>query len=257
MNNQTNNPVENPEIEIDLMHLLKVLWQRKWIILICTILIGAIALGYAYFFVKPEYQAKAMMYVNNSTVSIGGTSVSISPSELSAAKSLLNIYLIILQSRTTLDQVIQDSGLNYTYAQMSKMVKASSVNSTEVFQIVATCNNPGDAKLIVDTIVKILPDRVADIVDGSSVRLVDHAVYPTSRSAPSYSRYLMIGLLIGFVLSCALFILIDLLDTTIRDEDYLFQRYNIPVLAVVPDATETGKSSYGYGHYYGQSGSSR
>jgi len=67
----------------------------------------------------------------------------------------------------------------------------------------------------------------------------------------------MIGLLVGFVLSCAVIILIDLLDTTIRDEDYLYQRYGIPVLAVVPDATETHKSSYGYSHYYGRNGTSR
>ena len=53
--------------------------------------------------------------------------------------------------------------------------------------------------MIVDTIVKILPDRIADIVDGSSVRVVDHAVLPTQRSSPSYTKYTLIGLILGFV----------------------------------------------------------
>ncbi|MBO5128487.1 MAG: hypothetical protein J6D10_13040 [Clostridia bacterium] len=246
MNTQT----DNNEIEIDLLHLIKVLWQKVWIIGITTILLGVIAFSYAFLFVTPQYQAKALMYVNNSSFTVGSTSFSISSSELTAAKSLLDTYVIILKSRTTMEKVLEETGLDYTYEQISDMVSASSVNSTEVFQIVATSSDPAEAELIVDTIVKILPDRIADIVDGSSVRLVDHAVLPTQRSSPSYTKYAMIGLVLGFVLSCGVIIVIDLMDTTIRDEEYLTQRYNLPVLAVVPDAYETRKGSYSY--YYSQ-----
>jgi len=245
-----NNQFDNNEIEIDLLHLVKILWQRAWIIVLTMIFLGGMAFSYAFFLVTPQYQAKAMMYVNNSSFSLGGTSFSISSSELSAAKSLLDVYVIILQSRTTMEEVLEETGLDYTYEEISKMVSASSVNSTEVFQIVATSSIPQEAELIVDTIVKILPDRIADIVDGSSVRLVDHAVLPTQRSSPSYTKYAAIGLVLGFVLSCGLIIIFDLLDTTIRDEEYLYQRYNIPVLTVVPDAYETKKGAYSY--YYGQ-----
>lgn len=247
-----NTQIDNNEIEIDLLHLVKVLWQKAWIIILCTILLGAIVFSYAFFFVTPQYQAKAMMYVNNSSFSVGSTSFSISSSELTAAKSLLDTYVIILKSRTTMEKVLAETGLDYSYEEISGMVSASAVNSTEVFQIVATSSVPQEAELIVDTIVKILPDRIADIVDGSSVRLVDHAVLPTQRSSPSYTKYAMIGIILGFVLSCGVIIVVDLMDTTIRDEDYLYQRYNIPVLAVVPDAYESRKGSYSYSHYYSQ-----
>ena len=69
-----------------------------------------------------------MMYVNNSALSLGGTSFSISSSELSAAKSLLDIYIIILKSRTTLEQVLDETGLEYTYKEFSEMVTAAPVN---------------------------------------------------------------------------------------------------------------------------------
>lgn len=248
MNNQMNKMTDNNEIEIDLLHLVKLLWQKAWTVLLCSILLGAIAFSYAFFFVTPQYQAKAMMYVNNSALSLGGTSFSISSSELSAAKSLLDVYVIILQSRTTLEQVIDEADLPYGPDKLKKMVSASSVNGTEVFQIVATSSNPLEAELIVDTIVKILPDRIADIVDGSSVRLVDHAVMPTQRSSPSYTKYAMIGVILGMVLSCGIIIVIDLMDTTVRSEDFLYQKYSIPVLAVVPDAHGSSRSSYS--HYY-------
>ena len=255
MNSQNTKQLENTEIEIDLLHLAKILLKNVRIIVICTVLIGAIALSYAFFFVTPQYEAKAMMYVNNSSFSVGSTSFSISSSELTAAKSLLDVYVIILKSRTTMEQVLVETGLDYTYEEFSEMVSASSVDSTEVFSIVATSPSPAEAELIVDTIVNILPDRIADIVDGSSVRVVDHAVLPTQRSSPSYTKFTLIGLILGFVVSCGAIIVYDLMDTTIRDEDYLYQRYNMPVLAVVPDAYESRKDSYGYSHYYRQNSS--
>jgi len=251
MNNQMNKIPDNNEIEIDLLHLVKVLWQKAWVIILCTVLLGAIVFSYAFFFITPQYQAKAMMYVNNSSFSVGSTSFSISSSELTAAKSLLDIYVIILKSRTTMEKVLEETGLDYTYEEISSMVSASSVDSTEVFQIVATSPIPQEAELIVDTIVNILPERIADIVDGSSVRIVDTAVLPTSRSSPSYTKYALIGMMCGFVISCGVIVVMDLLDNSIRDEDYLIERYQLPVLAAIPDMNKKAGRKYGnYSYEY-------
>ncbi len=245
MNNQT----VNENIEINLLDIVKLLWRKVWIIILCMIVCGATAFFSAIFFIAPQYTARAMMYVNNNSLSVGSTTFTFSSSQLSAAKSLLDVYVIILQSRTTLEAVIEEAELDYTYEQLSGMVTASAVNNTEIFSITATCGDPAEAELIVDTIVEILPDRISDIVDGSSVRLVDHAIRPVTRSSPSYTKHGVIGILIGAVLSCAAIIIQDLLNTTVRDEDYLKQRYNIPVLAIVPDAYG-GKNGYGYKSKY-------
>lgn len=245
MNTQT----ANNEMEIDLLHLLKVLWQKAWIIAISLILCGVIAFSYAFFFVTPQYQSRAMLYVNNSSFSVGSTNFSISSGELSAAKSLLDIYMVILKSRTTLEAVIDEADLERSYTELRGMVSAGSVDGTEVFEIVATSSNPAEAKLIVDTIIDILPDRISEIVNGSSVRIVDTAVLPTGRVSPSYSRYAMMGMLVGFVASCGVIIVLDLLNNTLRDEDYLIEKYQLPVLAAVPDMNNTKKNG-AYSHYY-------
>ncbi len=247
MNNQaTNEIVENGLVEIDLLAIIKLLWHNIWLILISMILCGSILFTSVMFFVTPQYTASAMLYVNNSSISVGGSSISISASQISAARSLLDLYVIILESRTTLEHAIEKADLPYTYGQLRSMVSAGSVDGTEIFTISATCANPDDAKLIVDTLVDILPERISDILDGSSVRLVDSAVRPVSRSSPSYTRYGMLGALLGAVISCAYIIIRSLMNNTVDDEDYLRSRYSIPLLAVVPDAFRPGSKSYGY-----------
>ncbi len=251
MNEQaTNSAVDMDNTELDLLDMITLLWSKIWIIVISMVLCGAIAFAGAMISVVPQYTATAMMYVNNSSLSVGGSTITFSSSQLSAAKSLLDVYVIILKSRTTLEAAIEESDLPYTYEQLRDIVKAGSVNGTEIFSITATCDNPGDAKLIVDTIVDLLPDRISDIVDGSSVRLVDHAVHPKVSSSPSNTRYALIGALAGLVASCGLIIVQDLMNTTVRDEEYLKQRYNIPILAVVPDVYGVSKKKYGYKYGY-------
>lgn len=241
-----NNLKNKEDAEIDLLYLVKLLWKKTWIIAIATVLLGAVMFAYSMFFVTPQYKATAMMYVNNTSLSFGGTTVSISPTELTAARSLLDTYVVILKTRTTFEKVIEASGVDRTYKELMNMVSAASVNDTDVFSITVTSSDPAEAELIADTIVDILPDRISDIVDGSSVRIVDHAVLPAARSSPSHTRNAMIGMMLGLVLSVAVIIIVDLMDTSVRGEEYLTQKYDIPVLAVIPDANNSKKS---YGRY--------
>lgn len=261
MNDQNTTPmVDVDSMDFDVLDFLWLLWKKMWLLVISMVLCASLAFTAAMLSIKPTYTAQAMMYVNNSSVAVGGTSITFSSSQLSAAKSLLDVYVIILRSRTTLEAAIEKADLDYTYGQLRSIVSASSVNNTEVFTITATCGDPDEAKLIVDTLVDILPDRIADIVDGSSVRVVDRAVRSGARSNPSNNRYVLIGAVLGLMLGCGIVVVQELMNTTVRDEEYLKQRYSIPILAVVPDVHSGSRKPYyrhgyryAYKSYYGKS----
>ena len=239
--------VENDAYEIDLLRMLKVLWSHAWIIIISTLLVGALAFSYARVLIEPTYQARALMYVNNKSISLGNTSVTFSAGELNAAKSLVDTYTVILKTRTTLNAVIRKTEVDYTYEQLNRMVKASSVNGTEIFAITVTSTDPQEAELLANAIADILPGKIADVVEGSNVSVVDRAIVPTHRVAPSYTRYTSIGLLLGFLISCLAVILLDLLDDIIRGDDYLTQTYDVPVLGIIPDLSVQNTDKTGYG----------
>lgn len=243
----------NDEIEIDLLELARVLLHRWWAILLAMIACGAVAFSYTFFLVDPLYQASALMYVNNSDISVGSTSFSISSSDLTAAQKLVDTYVVILKSRTALDEVKEQADLDYSYEELKNMISAAAVNSTEVFEIKVTSKDPQEAEKIANTIARILPDKISDIVVGSDVRIVDYAVVPSHRYSPSYTKNTAIGILIGLVLSAGLIIMLYLLDENIRSEDYLTQNYpDIPLLAVIPDMTSNRHSGGYYSGYQRQ-----
>jgi len=239
---------ENEYIQIDLMKIAEGLLRRIWMIILCMVLCGGLLFSYAAFYITPLYESSVLLYVNNSSFSVGATSFSITSSELSAAKSLVETYQVILKTRMTLENVIRLGELNYTYEQLLGMIRTESVNETEVFAVTVTSPDPHEAEHIANTIARVLPDKIAGIVEGSSVRVVDYAVVPSGKVSPSITKYTLVGLLLGLFLSAGVIAVLEILDDRIRTEDYLLQNFDdTPLLAVIPDMLDDKmKSQYYY-----------
>ncbi len=247
MNNNVST-VDESESVIDLVQMLNALWKRLWIIVIVTVVGGALAFLLTFFFIEPKYQSSAMMYVNNSDLNVGSTSINLS--DLTAAQGLISTYSVILNSRGTLELVIAQSGVDYSYEELKKMITCVAVNDTEVFEITVTSTDPEEAELIANTIVRVLPNRIDAIIKGSAVEIVDYAIVPQNSVSPSYKKNTLIGCLLAAVLCCAVIIVRELLDTVIHSEDYLLKTYpEVPLLAVVAAFGEDDKSGK-RGYYY-------
>ena len=160
--------LNNDEIEIDLSRLAGALVKRSWLIGIVAVLFAVVTFLGTVLFVTPQYESTTMFYVNNSSLSIGETSLSISSSDISASKSLVKSYIVILNTRGTLNDVIDYSGVNRTYRQLKSMLSASAVDSTEIFEVVVTSEDPEEAERISEAIAHILPKRISSIIEGTS-----------------------------------------------------------------------------------------
>lgn len=246
------------EDSIDLLELAKQLWKNILAIALVAVLLGCAAFGYTAFMVAPQYQATASLYVNNSSFSLGNTSFSISSSDLTASNSLVSVYIYILNSRTTMEEVIKEADLTYTPEQLGNMISAKGVTSTGAFEVTVTSSNPSEVELIANTVAEILPDRIAEIVDGTSVRIVDYAIIPSRRSGPNIVKNTVMGILAGAVLCCAVIVLRFMLDgkskEMIKSSDDLHTMYpSVMVLAMIPDMRVPEKKNGYYSSYYGPS----
>ena len=107
---------------IDVVHIVKSLWRRVWLITLCGLLAAAIGFSISAFAIAPTYVSYVKLYVNNSSISLGNTNFSISASELTAAQSLVRTYGDILDSRSTLQRIIEKAEVDYTWKELSEMI---------------------------------------------------------------------------------------------------------------------------------------
>ena len=244
------------DFEIDLLKLIRVLFSKSLVIILIALLVGSLVFAATYLFITPTYKATASIYVNNSSVSLGATRLTISNSELNASNNLVFTYIYILQSRTTLEDVIEQAGLPYTFKELRQMVKATSVPNTAAFDVTVESTSPTEAELIANTIAKVLPERISEIVDGSNVRIIDYAIVPAGRSAPSFTKNTLIGCVIGAFLAVLIitvkFLIAEQNDVVIHSADELREMYpDISILTLIPDMRLSEKKGYYYSSYYG------
>ena len=236
------------ELEIDLQQLFGALMNKAWLIgLIAVICAVATFLG-TLFFITPQYTSAAMFYVNNNSMSLGDVASSITSSDISASRGLVKSYIVILNTRETLNDVIDYAEIDRTYGEIKGMISAEAVDATEIFRVTVTSPDSKEAETIANAIAYILPKRITSIIDGTSAKVVEAAVQSARPSSPSYAKNTIIGLLLGMVLSGGFVVLKTLMDTTIRREEDIIQSCKYPILAAVPDMEAPGKghSNYSY-----------
>lgn len=241
---------QNDEIEIDLQRLFRALANKAWLISIVAVVCAVVVLLGTVFFVTPKYQSTAMFYVNNNSVpSIAEDMLSsITSADINASRGLVKTYIVILNTRESLNDVIDYAGADLTYQQLRGMISAESVDATEVFRVVVTSDDPVEAERLANAIAYILPNRIKDIIDGTSAKVVESAVVASAPSSPSYTRNTLLGFVVGLLAAAVIVVALELMDVTIRTEEDIAQSCRHPVLAAVPDMNAHTKGGYyGYG----------
>ena len=144
--------------------------------------------------------------------------------------------------------VIEDTGVPYDYLELYDMISAEPADDTEIMRVIVTAKDPYEAAKIANSITEILPDRIAKIIEGATMEVVDGAIPHLDKVAPSITRHTAVGLVLGLLLSILALVVAALLDDTIHDEEYVLRNYDCPVLAKIPDLLNAGSKHYGY--YY-------
>jgi len=209
---------------------LRTLWKKAWLIVLATVLFGSGAWAITTYCIEPKYTASIKLYVDNTT---DANATNISSGDIEASHSLVDTYIAIIQSDAVLDRVIDELGLEYSIEDISEMMSAGAVNNTELFSVSISSRSPVEAAEIANAIADIAPDKISNIVNGSSVKIVDRAKIPTEASSPDLMLNTIIGALIGCVFAIGTILICALLDTRIRTEADLERLSNLPILGVI------------------------
>ena len=242
--------------DVDLVALFKNILKRWWIILLAAVIVGLTAFLYARFFVKPTYQASFTAYVNNKQAK--HSSDSLTNSDIQASQELVRTYSKILTSNTVLMKVADLLDSDYTHVSLSKMVTTQAQNDTEIINVLVRALSKEEAYRVCAAIETISPDCMAEIIEGSSMKIVDTTQMPDARYSPSYSGYAFLGAIIGGFIMIAIITVQYFTNDTVTAESELEDKFTIPVVGIIPDMSRASSGQYGYYYsYYGRHSSKK
>ena len=220
---------DNDEMEIDLIEILYALKKRALIIL-AALLAGALIAGvYTKLMITPLYSATSTVLVISKETTL--TSIA----DLQFGSQLTKDYSMLITSRSVLEEVLDNLGLDMGYGTLKGNVSINNPDETRILQITVTNPDPQLAKELADELAAVSSEYIGDKMEVVPPKIIEKAEVPAAQTSPSMSRNVMLGAMAGLFLSAGVVILMTVMNDSIRSEDDIERYLNIPTLASIPD----------------------
>lgn len=241
---------------IDLAQLLKLLRRHIGSLLIWSLGFAIIAWGVSSFMIQPKYSASTQLLVNQKTdeKNIGAAytlqqanmqvittykDIVTSPKILKAAsKQLANPVKVVKEAvpakyETLADgtkklvkkaqpAVLERSGKSYTISatELSKAISVSTQQQSQVFSIKATSDTPEKAQAEANAVAQTFKTEIPEIMSVNNVTVIADANNGT-QTFPNVRLFTIAGFVLGFVICLFVIILKEMLNTTVRDDEFM------------------------------------
>ena len=223
---------EQDKFEIDVFQLVKVLWKRKFLIVLTAIIAGLAAFAYSSFVIKPQYTSTTRIYVVNRNQA---DKPGLTNQDLQAGAYLVKDYREIILSQDVLEKVVADQKLTMDAKTLGRKVSVTVPADTRIVSISVRDGNPEEASRIANALREEAAQKIISVTRVSDVTTLEEARPATSPSSPNIRRNTMIATIAGVGFVTIIVLLVELLDDRVKRPEDIEEVMHISLLGVIPN----------------------
>jgi capsular polysaccharide biosynthesis protein len=214
--------------EIDLMELFFEILDHWKMVLLSAILVAAMAFLYSKYLITPLYESTSQLYVLSKSTSI--TSLA----DIQMGSNLTNDYMVVVNGRPIIDQVIDNLGLDETYETLVDKITLNNPTDSRILEITVTDPDPERAKLIADEMAEVSSAFISEKMDQDPPSIIQYGYADGDKVSPSVTKNTILGALVGAFIAVAFVVVMFMLNDTIMDQEDVEKKIGINLLGTVP-----------------------
>lgn len=222
---------------MELQNIFRVI--RKWLLLIILVpVLTAMVSGYYFYQIaQPVYSSNAQVLVFHQQ-----DENYLSGSDLNTSSNIINDFCAIVTSSPVLQDAANAMEFERADGTKSKVtlaelkactIRVSKGTDNRIVTISVSSTNASLAYNAVDAIVNSARLHAVDYLQTENIRVIEPACQ-AYRSGPASLRNTVIGGVAGLAVAIGFALMIELLNTTIRDAEEVEKLLELPVLAKIP-----------------------
>ena len=223
---------EQEKFEIDVFQLVKVLWKRKFVIVLVALLAGITAFAYSSFVIKPQYTSTTRIYVVNRNQA---DKPGLTNQDLQAGAYLVKDYREIILSQDVLEKVVADQSLTIDAKTLGKKVSVTVPADTRIVSISVRDGKPEEASRIANALREVAAQKIISVTRVSDVTTLEEARPATSPSSPNIRRNTMMATIAGVGIVIVVVLLVELLDDRVKRPEDIEEVMHLSLLGVIPN----------------------
>jgi len=211
---------------LELLHLIR---KKLALVIVLPLLFAAGTAGYSWGFMTDDYTSEVSLYILTKSTSENDEVVT--SSDLTASQQLANDIAVLAKSNRIINATCAKLGLTNLD---DYKVDVSSATTNRVITLSVVGKNPEAVAMVADELAGQTSDVAVDIMDLKAVNIVDAATVPLLPSGPNRLLFTCLALEVGLIEAVALIVLLDLLNTKIRNPEDAEELLHMTVVGRFP-----------------------
>ena len=215
--------------EINIKELFDYIKERAWIIGIALVLSLTASVIYTGAIKKPIYKSSTTYVLISDSGNDG-----ITTNEVTLNEKLIATYKEMIKGRPILESVIQELNLDETTGSLSKKISVEQIKTSSMIRITVTDKDPEMAKNIAESIAVKFPEQVKKTYGMDNLSQYEEPILPTTPANKSNKKEIILINGGSLALSLMIIFMFFYFDNTIKDQEQVQEKTNLPVLGNVP-----------------------
>lgn len=124
-------------------------------------------------------------------------------------------------------------GYSMTTSQLSDAITIKTQTNSQVFSVSVETDNPKKSAAAANTIASVFKKRIKKIMNVNNVTIVARATTPSKPSSPNVKLFTLAGAVLGLLISFMIVLMRDLMDTSVRDNDFMVDELGLTNLGQI------------------------
>lgn len=242
---------------LDIRRLFSIFRKHLTLIILSMVGCAVVAFGIAEFVVTPQYTSTTQILVNQKT---SDSNAATAYATQQADVQMISTYKDIITNQVVLKAVKNDlknptvvvtpaqkakyrtdaygdkelvkaakpavtkssgQGYDVSVADLQKVISISNQENSQVFALAVKTDDPDKSAAIANAVAKEFKSKIKDIMEVNNVTIVSKAVANNHKTSPKTIIFLAAGVILGFILSVGYALLVELTNTSVRDDEFL------------------------------------
>ncbi len=211
-----------------LLELLKLLRKHIKLVIALPVVCALITAAVAWLVLPNTYTANVSMYVLTRSGDSDGT---LSSTDLSASQMLANDVAGLFKD----ERVLNDTAASLQMTSLKGYdIKVASGTTTRVITLSVTGESAQSVAIVANALAATTDEVAREAMDVKSVNVIGPATEPTAPSGPPRTLYTAVAFLAGIFLAVAVVVLMDMLNTRVRNPEEAEELLGVPVIGRIP-----------------------
>lgn len=224
------------EETVSIKQILEILRKHLASILVSMFLGLAVAAIVTFFVITPKYSSQAQLIVTlpqNENTNVNDVNTNLQM--INTYKDLITGDLVM---NTVKDRIESEYNIDMSVAEIREEIQVIQSQNSQMFSIRATDIKAINAERISNVTAQVFQENAKDVMNVDKISIISNAQASMTPVSPNNKVFLAAGLALGTLLGIVLAFLLELLDRTVKDDQFVTETLGFTILGTVPQMSQ-------------------